>query len=185
MNLIAVLEGLLFLSGDDGLTIDRIKKILEINDDEINNLLNKLQEDYLNSDRGLKLNVLGSHIKITTKKEHKQFYEKLLDTEDDSLLSQASLETLAIVAYNQPLTRLTVDEIRGISSSHIIRKLVSKNLIKDLGRSELPGRPILYGTTDGFLDYFGLASIDELPEINIKQELDEEKDLFDSKYKEN
>ena len=95
------------------------------------------------------------------------------------------METLAIIAYNQPITRIDVDEIRGISSSHMIRKLVSRDLIKEIGRSEGAGRPILYGVTDEFLDYFGLASIDDLPKIEkIDNNDSEETDLFQSKYNE-
>ena len=103
---------------------------------------------------------------------------------DSDLLSPAALETLAIIAYNQPLVRGQVDEIRGVDSSYNIRKLVLKGLIEEKGRSELPGRPILYGTTDKFLDHFGLASIDELPVIEETIEENDDVDLFDSKYKE-
>ena len=100
-------------------------------------------------------------------------------------MSQAALETLAIVAYNEPVTRIQVDEFRGVSSSHIIRKLLAKNLIQEIGRSDLPGRPILYGITSEFLDYFGLATKEELPKL---EEMDvqgtDEEDLFSSKYQE-
>ena len=102
---------------------------------------------------------------------------------DSDTLSEAALETLAIVAYNQPITRLVIDEIRGVSSSHIVRKLVSKNLICEIGRSETAGRPILYGTTSLFLDYFGLKTIKDLPQIEINID-DSEKDLYNSKYNE-
>ena len=102
-------------------------------------------------------------------------------------LSQAALETLAIIAYNEPLTRIQIDNIRGVNSSQIVRKLVAKGFVKEVGRSELPGRPILYETTNEFLDYFGLSSIDELPDVSkfIEQnteEVDENSDLYTSKY---
>ncbi|MEG2792154.1 MAG: SMC-Scp complex subunit ScpB, partial [Odoribacter sp.] len=98
-----------------------------------------------------------------------------------------ALETLAIVAYNQPLTRIKVDEIRGVSSSQMMRKLVAKGFLKEIGRSDLPGRPILYQTTSEFLDYFGLATINDLPDMSefIKMtEEDSEIDLYNSKYEE-
>lgn len=186
MNLVAVLEGLLFVVGEDGLSMDQAMQILEVDQKTLVSLLQKLQDSYVQEDRGIRLCALGNHLKLTTKKEHKEYYEKLVETEDDSLLSQAALETLAIVAYNEPVTRVTVDEIRGISSSHIMRKLLSKGLIEELGRSESPGRPILYGVTKDFLDYFGLSSLDELPKIEpVTESIEEEKDLFETKYQEN
>ena len=191
MNLKAVIEGLLFVVGDDGLDLDEISKILEISKDETKELIKELQNDYQSSDRGIRIDFLGDKLKLTTKKEHNMYYQKLLTTEDNNNLSQAALETLAIIAYNQPITRVKVDELRGISNNHIIRKLVAKGLIKESGRSNMPGRPILYETTSEFLDYFGLSSIDELPDMrDFLEEEEEEKereedvDLYQSKYKE-
>lgn len=184
MNLKAVLEGLLFVSGEDGLSIEKAMSLLEVEEKQLMKLLKELEDDYNSDDRGLRLDFLGKTIKLTTKKEHKDYYTKLLE-EDDSLLSQAALETLAIIAYNQPVTRVTVDEIRGVSSSHIIRKLLSRNLIQELGRSELPGRPNLYGVTDAFMDYFGLASLEELPKLTEPTEEEtNETDLFTTRYSE-
>ena len=101
------------------------------------------------------------------------------------MLSQAALEVLAIIAYNEPITRAKVDEMRGVDSAYILRKLLAKGLIKEAGRSDLPGHPILYKTTDDFLDYFGLSTKDDLPDIDtIIVEDDGEKDLFKSGYKE-
>lgn len=183
MNLKAVLEGLLFLSGDDGLSLDKAITILDIDKEALYNILDELQSEYKKEDRGIKVEVLGNNLKLVTKKEHKEYYQKLIE-EESKYLSDAALETLAIIAYNYPITRITVDEIRGVSSSHIIRKLVMMNLVKDLGRSDLPGRPTLYETTSKFLDYFGLASLDELPEINEDIEILEDVDLYESKYSE-
>ena len=179
----AVLEGLLFVSGDEGLSLKKIMEILEIDEDKLNNLIEALEKEYDSNKRGIKLELLGNNLKLTTKKEHKKYYEKLVET-DDTILSQASLETLAIIAYNQPITRIKVDEIRGIDSSYVIRKLLLKNLIKDMGRSDAPGKPILYGVTNEFLDYFGLSTIDDLPELEEIVDEDVETDLFESKYKE-
>lgn len=186
MDLLPILEGMLFIVGEEGLTSERIKEVLEIDDEQLDELLNNLNTIYEDKNRGIKLDVLGNRLKLTTKKEHKKYYERLTEIEIDNVLSQAALETLAIIAYNQPLTRISVDEIRGINSSHMIRKLVAQNLIKEVGRADSPGRPILYGVTQDFLDYFGLADIKDLPQLEDRLEInDEDKDLFESKYKEN
>jgi segregation and condensation protein B len=184
MNLKAILEGLLFVVGDEGLSLEQAESILEIDRVTLANLISDLQTDYEKPNRGIKIEVLGNYLKLATKKEHKEYYQKLIE-EDNNTLSEAALETLAIIAYNEPITRVKVDEIRGVSTSHIIRRLVAKELIKDLGRSDLPGRPTLYGITSKFLDYFGLASIQELPKIEDFDIIDEEVDLFESKYQEN
>ena len=185
----AVLEGLLFVVGEDGLTLDQIGDVLEVDEETSKNLIMELKKDYEDESRGLRIDFLGNRFKITTKFEHKEYYQKLLENPETNFLSQAALETLAIIAYNEPVTRVQVDAIRGVGSSSIIRKLVAKGFIKESGRSELPGRPILYETTHEFLDYFGLASIEDLPSIdtimqNVNEEVDENKDLYTSRYKE-
>lgn len=179
----AILEGLLFVVGDEGITIDEICNVLEIDDKTAKELVLSLKNDYLSEDRGLRIDYLGNSLKLTTKSEHKEYYKKLIE-ESNHTLSQAALETLAIIAYNEPITRIKVDEVRGISSSQMIRKLVAKGFIKECGRDNVPGRPILYKTTDEFLDYFGLSSKDELPKIEENEESNDETDLFLSKYKE-
>ena len=156
-----ILEGLLFIGGDEGVTIDKVKEVLEIDDEKLNYLINNLKESYESADRGICLDI------------------------DSDLLSTAALETLAIIAYNQPMVRSQVDEVRGVDSSYNIRRLVLKGLIEEKGRSELPGRPILYGTTDKFLSHFGLSNLSELPKIEEEEVVDEDVDLFESKYQEN
>lgn len=187
MNLKAVLEGLLFLSGSEGLTFEQIKEILDVDDVKGKQLIAELNAEYKLSTRGIKLELLGGAFKLTTKKEHKPYFEKMLKNEANSELSEAALETLAIIAYNQPITRNQIDEIRGVSCTHIIRKLLIKDLIQDCGRSDLPGRPILYSTTPHFLDYFGLSNISELPPIDIQDNSEniKEEDLFETRYIEN
>lgn len=184
----AILEGLLFVVGEDGLNIEQIKDVLSIEEEEAKQLILELKNDYNNKDRGLRIDFLGNKIKLTTKKEHKEYYQKLIENPETNVLTQAALETLAIIAYNEPVTRLQIDELRGVSTVQIIRKLVAKGLIKENGRSSLPGRPILYETTNEFLDYFGLKSIDDLPDMRdfITQDDSEEQevDLYNSKYKE-
>lgn len=181
---LAVLEGLLFLNGEEGISFEKIKDILEIDDSKLNELLDTLNNKYLEPTSGLRLVKFDNFYKITTKEEHKDYYKKLVELEDDSLLSQACLETLAIIAYNGPVTRMKVDEIRGINSSHMIRRLIAKNLVEDIGKTDLPGRPHLYNVTKDFLDYFGIESIKDLPIIEEKEIEDVETNLFESKYKE-
>lgn len=183
MNKKAVLEGLLFVSGDEGITVKKAGEILEVTEDEVINLLSELLADYSSDDRGITINKFGDIYKLVTKREHASYYKKIVDADVNESLSNSALETLSIIAYNGPITRVMIDEIRGVSSAHIIRKLVFKNLVKDVGRSELPGRPILYGVTDQFLDYFGLKSIDDLPKIDVKEN-DSETELYESKYRE-
>ena len=183
MNLEAVLEGMLFIVGDDGLTINQIKDVLELDDEEAKKLIISLKEKYESPNSGLRINFLGNTFKLTTKNEHRDYYQKLIENPETNTLSQSALETLAIIVYNEPVTRIMVDEIRGVSSREIIRKLVAKGLVKEVGRSDLPGRPILYATTSDFLDYFGISSKEDLPKIDMEvHENIKNIDLYNSKY---
>ena len=179
-----IIEGLLYVQGDLGLTIEDVSNVLEITPDEAKELILSLKQDYIDEDRGLRINYLGNTFKLTTKEEHKEYFKKLLENPKNNVLSNQALETLAIIAYNEPVTRLDVDEIRGVDSVYVVRRLLAKGLIKECGRSDKPGHPILYKTTDEFLDYFGLASKEDLPKIETLEENNEEKDLFKSTYKE-
>ncbi len=179
----AVLEGLLFIVGNEGLNINQICEILELEEPEVLVLIDELIENYSSEDRGIELKKLGDTYKLTTKEVHKAYYQKLSEISDVRNLSQSALETLAIIAYNEPITRLQVDQLRGVNSSQIIRSLVAKDFVKELGKAESPGRPNLYGITKEFLDYFGLSSRDELPKFEeIKQ--DDNIELYTSKYSE-
>ncbi len=185
----AVLEGLLFVVGEDGLTIEQISDVLNITAEEAKTLIMDLKKDYESEDRGLRIDFLGNRFKLTTKFEHKEYYQKLIENPETNTLSQAALETLAIIAYNEPITRVQIDTIRGVGSVSILRKLVAKGFIKESGRSDLPGRPILYETTNEFLDYFGLSSTKDLPNMEdiingVSVEEDDNKDLYTSKYAE-
>lgn len=185
----AVLEGLLFVVGEEGLTLEQIEDVLELDEESSKSLIMELKKDYEDESRGLRIDFLGNRFKLTTKFEHKEYYQKLIENPETNTLSQAALETLAIIAYNEPITRVQVDAIRGVGSVNIIRKLVAKGFIKESGRSELPGRPILYETTNEFLDYFGLSSTEDLPDISefVSEEVDSEDentDLYSSKYTE-
>ena len=185
MNLLGVLEGVLFVVGDEGITLNQICEILSVDMEEAKRLLMELKKEYEVENRGIRISYLGDAFKLTTKKEHKEYYQKLIETPESNTLTPPALETLAIIAYNQPITRAEIDEMRGVSNIHMIRKLVAKGLIKEVGKSTMPGRPNLYGTTSEFLDYFGLSSITELPTIVKEEEPKEnETELFTSIYKE-
>lgn len=182
MNKLGVLEGLLFVVGDEGLTINQICDSLEVDENEAKELLLKLKQSYDSDERGIRVSFLGNAFKLTTKSEHKDFYQKLLLNEETNTLSDAAMETVAIIAYHQPITRSEVDNLRGVSTSQIIRKLVAKGLIKEVGKSTLPGRPNMYGTTHEFLDYFGISTLDELPALPQEEDQKDE-ELFTSIYK--
>ena len=180
-----ILEGLLYVQGDTGLTLKEVMSILELTEEEAKQLVYQLKVHYEEENRGLRLSYLGNTFKLTTKQEHKAYYEKLLESPTTHILSQAALEVLAIIAYNEPITRGTIDSMRGVESTFVLRKLLAKGLIKEAGKSDLPGHPILYKTTDDFLDYFGLATKEDLPDIQKIEMATEEKDLFRSNYREN
>ena len=180
----SIVEGLLYVQGDIGLTLKDIERILDIDEEEAKKIVLNLKNYYDENKRGLRINFLGNTIKLTTREEHKEYYQKLLEEPTSNNLSQSALETLAIIAYNEPITRGNVDSLRGVESAYVMRRLLAKGLIKECGKSDSPGRPILYKTTDEFLDYFGLSSKEDLPIIDIAQEYDEPKDLYNTIYKE-
>ena len=180
MNKIAILEGLLFIAGDDGVSINQICEVLNIDENEAMKLIDELSNYYKDDKRGLNIKLYGNKYIFTTKKEYSGYYKKLAKTKENNILSQAGLETLAIIAYNEPITRVEIDEIRGVNSGYVLRKLISKNLICECGKSQLPGKPIMYKTTDFFLKYFGISNLDELPNIDELKIDEEEIDLFNS-----
>lgn len=184
-NLVGVLEGLLFVAGDEGITIVELSETLELSQTDALELIESLKKEYENPNRGLQIRILANRYKLTSKREHGEFFKKLVESPSNSSLSQAALETLAIVAYQQPITRTEIEDIRGVKTEKPIQTLVSKYLIKEVGRAEGTGRAILYGTTSEFLDYFGLKNIKELPPLpqDLKmEEVEEEADLFFSKF---
>ena len=183
MNLKAVLEGVLFVVGDEGIAKEKLCNILDVSSEDVQRLINEYCDDLKSDDRGLMLEEFNNNYKLVTKKEHYSYYKNLVNEEMSDTLSPAALETLAIIAYNQPITRVMVDEIRGVSSVYVMRRLMLKNLIKEVGKSELPGKPNLYCVTNQFLDYFGLNSLDDLPKIK-EEKIDDNQDLFTSKYME-
>ena len=183
-ELLGVLEGILFVVGDEGITLKTLCEIMEIDEEQAKELLLTLKKSYEEKSHGLRISYLGDAFKLTTKTEHRNYYEKMVLNPETNTLSQAALEVLAIVAYNQPITRVEIDNLRGVSCVHVIRKLLAKGLLKEAGKSDMPGRPNLYKTTSEFLDYFGLATLEDLPNINMEQKKEEESELFTSIYKE-
>lgn len=182
--MLGILEGLLYVQGDIGLTLEQVCEILNISYEDAKTLVYTLKRQYEDEDRGLRINYLGNTFKLTTKEEHKEYYVKLLENPKSHTLSDSALEVLAIIAYNEPITRIKIDEIRGVDSTYAVRRLCAKGLIKESGKADLPGRPTLYKTTDDFLDYFNLSSIDDLPDIGSVENIDNEVDLYHSKYTE-
>ena len=176
-----IIEALLFAVGDDGLSIEELSNILEEEEEKIKEEIKKLEEEYLS--RGIQLKLLGNKYKLITREEYKEYIKKL-SIEVSNNLSKSALETLAIIAYNEPITRVQIDDIRGINSTQMIRNLISKGFIEDVGKSDLPGKPILYKTTNHFLDYFNLSSIEDLPKLNDEEIEVLDEDLFLTRYKE-
>ena len=173
-NYISVLEGLLFVAGDDGISLEEASYILELERSAVRQLLDELKKRLEDENSGLELLLTASHYKLVTKASLKSYIEKYAVSPYSSQLSQASLETLAIIAYKQPVTRVDIESIRGVQSSGSIQKLLRRDLIEEAGRLETPGRPKLYKTTAYFMDYFGLESLDALPDASDLFDLDSE-----------
>ncbi|MBM6619930.1 SMC-Scp complex subunit ScpB [Bacillus suaedaesalsae] len=183
----AIIEGLLFAAGDEGLTTKQMCTVLELHPDTVVDIISEMQLDYEKEDRGIRIVEIAGTFQLATKKEHAPYFKKLMESPTHNTLSQAALETLAIVAYKQPITRAEIEEIRGVKTERPLQTLVTKLLVKEVGRVEGTGRAILYGTTKEFLDYFGLKSIEELPplpENTTEEYVQEEADLFFEKFAE-
>ncbi len=188
INWTGILESLLFAAGDEGLTLKQIAEVLEVDELEAKDIIEDLRKEYAENDnRGIMLIQLAGTYQLATKKENADYLKKLVDSPNTSTLSQAALETLAVIAYKQPITRAEIEEIRGVKTERPLHTLMAKALIKEVGRAEGTGRAYLYGTTKEFLDYFGLKSLEELPKLPEKVEdeyVQEEADLFFEKFQE-
>ncbi|MCM3762922.1 SMC-Scp complex subunit ScpB [Alkalihalobacillus oceani] len=183
----SIMEGLLFVIGDEGLSIEQLADIIELEPETVKEALFALQMKYEEQKRGLQIIEVAGGYRFTTKPEHAGYIKKLAASPLHSGLSQAALETLAIIAYRQPLTRMEIEDVRGVKSEKAIQTLSSKLLIKEVGRAPGAGRPILYGTTAFFLDHFGLNGLEDLPPLPEdveEQEIAEEADLFFKKFEE-
>lgn len=177
----SIIEGLLFLAGEEGLSVKQLAEVLEQRNEIIVDALDDMKESFARAERGLQIVEIAGSYQLTTRKEHAPYFERLAYSPSRASLSKAALETLSIVAYRQPITRIDVEEIRGVKSERAIHTLVNKDLIEEIGRAETIGRPILYGTTKSFLDYFGLASLSDLPhleDVELTDSLEEETQLL-------
>lgn len=184
----SIIESLLFTAGDEGLSLKQLAEMIEVEETAAEEMLQKLSEDYeQDQNRGIMIVQLAGSYQFVTKKENADYLKRLVESPGTSTLSQAALETLAIIAYKQPITRAEIEEIRGVKTERPLQTLMSKALIKDVGRAEGTGRAYLYGTTKEFLDYFGLKNIQDLPPLPEKvdeENVEEEADLFFERFQE-
>ena len=157
-----VIEAILFVAGEP-VNVKDMQRALDVTEDETRQAIDALDSDYSFHRRGITLKRFGERIQLSTRAEYAPYVERLLQPIQKQSLSQSALETLAIVAYRQPVTKLEMEAVRGVKCDYSVQSLVNKGLIEEVGRKEALGRPILYGTTDKFLSHFGLSSLEELP----------------------
>ena len=162
-NFKCAIEAILFASGDS-VAIDRIATALELTKKEAEKLLEELMAEYIAAQRGITIIKLQDAYQMVSVKEYAKEIRTVMDLRRNTPLSQAALEVLAVIAYNQPVTKAFVEQVRGVDCSGVIGSLTTKDLIEEKGRLELPGRPLVYGTTENFLRCFSLSSLDDLPE---------------------
>lgn len=181
----SAIESMLFVSGEP-LPARELISNLEVENKLVLEVINEMMEEYKKEDRGIRLIEINGGYQLVTKEENSDYIQKLLKKNRKHSLSQASIESLAIIAYKQPITRIDIDEIRGVKSESALQRLVERNLIREVGRLEVPGRPILYGTTDEFLRQFGLKTLKELPSLDLYEdkETEESMELLDQVFKE-
>lgn len=172
----AIIEAILFSAGRV-IKINELMAILEVSSDEIISIVNNMGEEYAKDNRGIEIIKVEDGYQLATKKEMYEYLYPIFDKRSKPNLSQASMETLAIIAYNPKITRAEIEQIRGVSSDATIYKLLEYNLIENVGKADLPGRPTMYSTTESFLKMFGLTSLDELPELP-KYKLDENEQII-------
>lgn len=186
-QLAAMIESLLFVVGDEGLTVKQLTVITGQDEAQIEEVIRTMQERYEQEAlRGVTLKQYGAAYRLVTKAEFSGAIQKLLENPTPQTVTKASLEVLAIIAYKQPVTRIEIDDLRGVKSEGPLQTLISRGFIMEKGRSEGAGRAILYGTTELFLDRFGLASLDHLPPLatDAEQLEDGETDLFMTQFQE-
>lgn len=186
-SLMSKIEALLFVVGDEGMTAKQLSQLLDVDLMEIEAALSELETNYSEAEeRGVTLKTLAGTYQLTTKPEMADTIKKLVENPNSQVLSTASLEVLAIIAYKQPITRTEIEDLRGVKSERPIQTLVSRALVQEVGRAEGTGRAILYGTTKEFLNYFGLKDLTELPPLPEGNAVDEneESDLFMTKFQE-
>lgn len=164
-KIFSIIESLLFVSGEP-LKLKNIASILELSKNEVKLIMDNMIKSYENEDRGIKIIKIEDSYQFVTKSENSGFIEKILNVNSRQSLSQAALETLSIIAYKQPITRIEIEEIRGVKCDKAVSNLIEKGLVKECGRKEVIGRPILYSTSDKFLKHFGLDGLENLPDLD-------------------
>jgi len=179
LQLITQIESLLFVSPGKT-SASKLAEVVKIPEKKVLEYLSLLSEHYTKQ-HGIRIQQINNQFQITSAPEYANLIEDFLGLEEISRLTQASLETLAIIAYKQPTTRPEIDAIRGVNCDSVLKSLLSKGLIEELGRSEAPGRPILYGVTTDFLQHFGLNSLEQLPVIDFKKLIISEPEVEDQK----
>lgn len=167
----SIIEALMFIWGDP-LSIDDICEVIGLNKKEIKLIIQEMIDKYNYDRRGIQILEINNSYQLSTRPEHFDWIKKLCAPKNSKGLSNAALETLSIIAYKQPITRIEIESIRGVKCDKSINTLIEKNMVKELGRLDKTGRPIIYGTTDFFLRYFGLKTLEELPEIKEFNDLD-------------
>lgn len=168
INKVAILESVLFAMGDS-VEVSKLAEVIEEDVSKTKELLNILREKYSSEESGIELLELEDSYQLATKPGMYDYLVKIAKTPRKMVLSESVLETLSIIAYKQPVTRVEIENIRGVSSDFAVNKLLEYNLITELGRKDAPGRPLLFGTTEEFLRSFGVKSLKDLPEINTVQ----------------
>ena len=185
-NLKGILEGLLFIVGDDGLTAGQASSSTECSEEECEKILDELMKEYAVDDsRGIEIANYGGVYRFLSKEYVIESAKRLFQLNKQATLSPAAMETLAIIAYKQPITRVEIEEIRGVGADMMLRKLLARDLIQEAGRSEALGRPILYEVTNEFLNSFKLMSLEELPDLPDFKSTEESDDLFENEEKTN
>lgn len=164
----AVIEAILFTMGDS-VEVSRLAEVIEEDVKETKEILMEMKAKYEEENRGIMLIELEDSVQLCTKPDMYEYLIKIAKTPRKFVLTDTLLETLSIIAYKQPITRLEIEKIRGVSCDHAVNRLLEFNLITEVGRMDAPGRPLLFGTTEEFLRSFGVKSLDELPELNTVQ----------------
>ncbi len=160
----ALIESLLFVSGEP-VTLATLKSITDLPETELLSLLADMIQEYKQSNRGMLITEIANGYQMVSNPAHSQWIKKMKSTTTSNKLSIPALETLAIIAYKQPIIKAELEQIRGVNSDGVIKTLLDRRLIKIMGRKEMPGKPLLYGTTREFLQYFGLKDLTELPTL--------------------
>jgi len=179
-NVEAIVEGLLYIVGEDGAKVDQIALAIKKSIEDTKVILENIQRKYASELFGIELVGYGSVYKFISKKDVYPYAQELFGATKPNTLSQSALETLAIIAYKQPITRVEIEELRGVGAEMMLRKLQARNLIREAGRSEAPGRPILYEVTEEFMDSFKLYTLNELPDLpEYSENKEENENLFE------